>query len=103
MRAVRQPHPKLAKEVKAPLPDELIDEPLASAQTGEGIAAQDGLLSQLTKRLVERVTEVGEVYEPCYHSAKAARANGTVCAKASSRRREGAFTTSPSSGRSRIW
>ena len=59
--ARRQPLPpraELAAEVKALLPDELIDELLAGARTEEEIAGQGGLLSQLTKRLVERAMEV---------------------------------------------
>ncbi len=52
------PRPELAEEVKALLPDELIDELLAGARTEEEIAGQGGLLSQLTKRLVERAMEV---------------------------------------------
>ena len=59
--ARRPPTPdraELAAEVKALLPDELIDELLAGARTEEEIAGQGGLLSQLTKRLVERAMEV---------------------------------------------
>ncbi len=52
------PRPELADEVKALLPDDLIDELLAGARTEEEIAGQGGLLSQLTKRLVERAMEV---------------------------------------------
>jgi putative transposase len=50
--------PELADEVKALLPDELIDELLAGARTEEEIVGQGGLLGQLTKRLVERAMEV---------------------------------------------
>src|SRR6202034_2649156 len=50
--------PELADEVKALLPDELIDELLAGARTQEEIAGPGGLLGQLTKRLVERAMEV---------------------------------------------
>jgi putative transposase len=49
---------ELAEEVKVLLPDELVDELLAGARTGEEITGQGGLLSQLTKRLVERALEV---------------------------------------------
>src|ERR1700729_1000058 len=52
------PRPELAAEVKALLPDELIDELLAGARTEEEITGSGGLLSQLTKRLVERAMEV---------------------------------------------
>ena len=52
------PRPELADEVKALLPDELIDELLAGAQTEQEIAGPGGLLGQLTKRLVERAMEV---------------------------------------------
>src|SRR5947209_6511623 len=54
----RDPRRELAAEVKALLPDELIDELLAGARTEEEIAGHGGLLSQLTKRLVERAMEV---------------------------------------------
>jgi putative transposase len=40
------------------LPDELVDELLAGARTEEEIVGPGGLLSQLTKRLVERALEV---------------------------------------------
>jgi putative transposase len=52
------PRPELADELKALLPDEVIDELLAGAGTEDGIAGPGGLLSQLTKRLVERAMEV---------------------------------------------
>ncbi len=50
--------PELADELKALLPDELLDELLAGARTEEEITGRGGLLSQLTKRLVERALEV---------------------------------------------
>jgi putative transposase len=50
--------PELADEVRALLPDEVIDELLAGARTEEEITGPGGLLSQLTKRLVERALEV---------------------------------------------
>src|ERR1700677_2751262 len=58
--AARAPGPRAerADEVKALLPDELIDELLAGARTEEEIAGPGGLLGQLTKRLVERAMEV---------------------------------------------
>ena len=52
------PRPELAEEVKALLPDELIDALLAGARTEQEIAGPGGLLGQLTKRLVERAMEV---------------------------------------------
>src|SRR5579871_3808013 len=52
------PRPELADEVKALLPDELIDELLAGARTEEEVAGPGGLLGQLTKRLVERAMDV---------------------------------------------
>lgn len=52
------PGPELAAEVKALLPDELLDELLAGARTEEEIAGPGGLLAQLTKRLVKRAMEV---------------------------------------------
>jgi putative transposase len=52
------PHPELADRVKELLPDELIDELMAGARTGEEITGQSGLLAQLTKRMVERAMEV---------------------------------------------
>ena len=57
-RGTPPPRPELAEEVKALLPDELIDELLAGARTQEEIAGPGGLLGQLTKRLVERAMEV---------------------------------------------
>jgi putative transposase len=56
--ARRAGDPELAEQVKALLPDELIDELLAGARTEEEIAGPGGLLGQLTKRLVERAMEV---------------------------------------------
>jgi putative transposase len=58
--AARSPalRPELADEVKALLPDEVIDALLAGARTEEEIAGPGGLLSRLTKRLVERALEV---------------------------------------------
>jgi putative transposase len=50
--------PELAEEVRALLPDEVIDELLAGARSEEEIIGPGGLLSQLTKRLVERALEV---------------------------------------------
>jgi putative transposase len=62
------PRPELAEEVKALLPDELVDELLAGARIEQEIAGPGGLLGQLTKRLVERAMEVGLTdhlgYEP---------------------------------------
>jgi putative transposase len=52
------PGAELAAEVKALLPDALIDELLAGARTEEEVAGPGGLLGQLTKRLVERAMEV---------------------------------------------
>ena len=49
---------ELGEQVKALLPDEVIDELLAGARTEEEITGPDGLLGQLTKRLVERAMEV---------------------------------------------
>jgi putative transposase len=50
--------PELADELKVLLPDELLDELLAGARTEEELTGPGGLLSQLTKRLVERALEV---------------------------------------------
>jgi len=49
---------ELADQVKALLPDEVLDELLSGARTEQEIAGPGGLLSQLTKRLVERAMEV---------------------------------------------
>jgi len=57
-RSARRPRPELADELQALLPDELLDELLAGARTEEEITGPGGLLSQLTKRLVERALEV---------------------------------------------
>jgi putative transposase len=48
----------LPERVKKVLPDEVLDELLAGARGEEEIVGQGGLLSQLTKRLVERAMEV---------------------------------------------
>ena len=48
----------LPDRVKKVLPDEVLDELLAGAQGEEEIVGPGGLLSQLTKRLVERAMEV---------------------------------------------
>ncbi len=50
--------PELAEGVEAVLPDGLVDELLAGARTEEEITGPGGLLSQLTRRLVERAMEV---------------------------------------------
>jgi putative transposase len=55
--ARREPDP-LADRVKELLPNELIDQLMAGANSGEEITGQGGLLSQLTKRMVERAMEV---------------------------------------------
>jgi putative transposase len=52
------PDPGLADRVKELLPNELIDQLMVGAKSGEEITGQGGLLSQLTKRLVERAMEV---------------------------------------------
>src|SRR5437588_3544664 len=49
---------RLPDEMRRKLPDELVDELLAGARTEEEIVGSGGLLSQLTKRLVERAMEV---------------------------------------------
>jgi putative transposase len=54
----RAGRPELAAELKALLPDELLDELLAGARTEEEVTGPGGLLSQLTRRLVERALEV---------------------------------------------
>jgi hypothetical protein len=48
----------LPDEMRQRLPDELVDELLAGARTEEEIVGPGGLLSRLTKRLVERAMEV---------------------------------------------
>jgi putative transposase len=45
-------------EIRRKLPDDVVDELLAGARTEEEIVGPGGLLSQLTKRLVERAMEV---------------------------------------------
>src|SRR5947209_18745707 len=49
---------RLPDEMRDKLPDELVDELLAGARTEEEVVGPGGLLSQLTKRLVERAMEV---------------------------------------------
>jgi hypothetical protein len=57
--AARRPDPdRVADRVKELLPNELIDQLMAGAKSGEEITGQGGLLSQLTKRMVERAMEV---------------------------------------------
>jgi putative transposase len=56
--ARRQEPDPLADRVRELLPNELIDQLMAGARTGEEITGQGGLLSQLTKRMVERAMEV---------------------------------------------
>jgi putative transposase len=48
----------LPREIREVLPDEVVDELLAGARGEEEIVGPGGLLSQLTKRLVERAMEV---------------------------------------------
>jgi putative transposase len=48
----------LPRDVREVLPDEVVDELLAGARGEEEIVGPGGLLSQLTKRLVERAMEV---------------------------------------------
>ena len=56
--AARLPDPSGQDRLKELLPDELIDQLMAGAKSGEEITGQGGLLSQLTKRMVERAMEV---------------------------------------------
>jgi hypothetical protein len=49
---------RVPDDLRGKLPDELVDELLAGAKTEGEIAGPGGLLSQLTKRLVERAMEV---------------------------------------------
>jgi transposase-like protein len=46
------------EDIRRKLPDDLVDELLAGADSEEEIVGPGGLLSQLTKRLVERAMEV---------------------------------------------
>jgi transposase-like protein len=48
----------MGDDLRAKLPDELVDELLAGADSEEEIVGPGGLLSQLTRRLVERAMEV---------------------------------------------
>jgi putative transposase len=49
---------RVPDDLRHQLPDEVVDELLAGARTEEEIVGPGGLLSQLTKRLVERALEV---------------------------------------------
>jgi putative transposase len=49
---------RMPDEIRRKLPDDVVDELLAGARTEEEIVGPGGLLSQLTKRLVERALEV---------------------------------------------
>ena len=48
----------VSDDLRGKLPDDVVDELLAGARTEEEIVGPGGLLSQLTKRLVERAMEV---------------------------------------------
>ena len=48
----------MGDDLRGKLPDELVDELLAGASSEEEIVGPGGLLSRLTKRLVERAMEV---------------------------------------------
>jgi len=60
------PDPGLADRVKELLPNELIDQLMAGAKSGDAITWQGGLLSQLTRRMVERAMEVELTDHPGY-------------------------------------
>src|SRR5207248_3296219 len=49
---------QVPEDIRRVLPDEVVDELMAGAKTEEQIVGPGGLLSQLTKRLVERAMEV---------------------------------------------
>src|SRR5947209_6828210 len=49
---------RVPDDLRRPLPDDVVDELLAGANTEEEIVGPGGLLSRLTKRLVERALEV---------------------------------------------
>src|SRR5436305_14548364 len=49
---------QVPEDLRRVLPDEVIDELLAGRKSEEEIAGPGGLLSQLTKRVVERAMEV---------------------------------------------
>src|SRR5580704_1918544 len=49
---------RVPDEIRRELPDDVVDELLAGARTEQEIVGPGGLLSQLTKRLVERALEV---------------------------------------------
>ena len=49
---------RVPDDLRGKLPDELVDELLAGAKTEQEVVGPGGLLSQLTKRLVERAMEV---------------------------------------------
>jgi putative transposase len=75
---------QMPDEIRRKLPDEVVDELLAGARTEEEIVGPGGLLSQLTKRLVERALEVELTdhvgYEPHQEPPGGARntRNGTT-------------------------
>ncbi len=49
---------QMPDDLRRKLPDDVVDELLAGARTEEEIAGPGGVLSQLTKRLIERALEV---------------------------------------------
>ena len=61
---------RLPDGMREKLPDELVDELLAGAQSEEEIVGPGGVLSQLTKRLVERAMEVELTHHLGYESHK---------------------------------
>ena len=68
---------RVTDEIRRQLPDELVEELLAGAKTEEEIVGPGGLLSQLTKRLVQRALEVELTdhlgYEPHHEPPGGAR------------------------------
>lgn len=73
---------ELGDRVRELLPDQVVDELLAGARTEKEITGRGGLLSQMTKRMVERAIEVeltdhlGSNLTPSRQAARGTRATG---------------------------
>ena len=76
------------------LSDELIDELLAGAQTAQEIAGPDGLLGQLTRRLLERALEA-EITEHVGYERGHAPPGGPGAGRCTSRHAGPGHETSP--------
>jgi hypothetical protein len=93
------PEPEARREPPE-LPDELIDELLAGARTPEQVTGPDGLLQQLTKRLVERAMDA-ELTDHLGYERGAAPPGGAATPATARRRRRFIPSTARSGSSSR--